>query len=178
MLLGQHYARQNEPDRAMLYYERAASIDAFEAHAKVRHAQVLVTLGRYADAIPLLRRAQESSRARTSRATSSRSSASPRLGVESLRSCRRPTDAAGSRRTWALALLLVVATLLAYLPALRAGTIWDDDWYLTENPYLDDLAGLGRLWIPGSTPQYYPAVFTTFWIEKHVWDLAPAATTS
>ena len=84
------------------------------------------------------------------------------------------TDAAGSRRTWALALLLVVATLLAYLPALRAGTIWDDDWYLTENPYLDDLAGLGRLWIPGSTPQYYPAVFTTFWIEKHLWGVAPA----
>ena len=59
MLLGQHCSRQNEPDRAMLYYERAASIDAFEAPAKVRHAQVLVTLGRYTDAIPLLRRAQE-----------------------------------------------------------------------------------------------------------------------
>ncbi len=59
MLLGQHYSRQNEPDRAMLYSERAASIDAFEVNAKVRHAQVLVGMGRYAEAIPLLRRAQE-----------------------------------------------------------------------------------------------------------------------
>ena len=59
MLLGQHYARQNEPDRAIFYYERAASIEAFEVNAKIRHAQVLVGMGRYADAIPLLRRAQE-----------------------------------------------------------------------------------------------------------------------
>jgi tetratricopeptide (TPR) repeat protein len=59
MLLGQHYSRQNEPDRAILYYERAASLDAFEVNAKIRHAQVLVGMARYADAIPLLRRAQE-----------------------------------------------------------------------------------------------------------------------
>ena len=59
MLLGQHYARQNEPDRAIFYYERAESIETFEANAKVRHAQVLVSMGRYSDAAPLLRRAQE-----------------------------------------------------------------------------------------------------------------------
>jgi Flp pilus assembly protein TadD len=59
MLLGQHYSRQNEPDKAIFYYERAASLEAFEANAKVRHAQILVGLGRYADALPLLRRAQE-----------------------------------------------------------------------------------------------------------------------
>jgi tetratricopeptide (TPR) repeat protein len=59
MLLGQYHARMNEPDRAMLYFERAAGIESFEVNARVRHAQVLVGLGRYADAIPLLRRAQE-----------------------------------------------------------------------------------------------------------------------
>ena len=59
LLLGQHYAKQNQPDRAMFYYERAASIEAFEARAKIRHAQVLVGLRRYADALPLLQRAQE-----------------------------------------------------------------------------------------------------------------------
>ena len=59
LLLGQHYAKQNQPDRAMFYYERAASIEAFEALAKIRHAQVLVGLRRYADALPLLQRAQE-----------------------------------------------------------------------------------------------------------------------
>jgi len=59
MLLGQHYSRQNEPDRAIFYYERATSIDAFEVNARIRHAQVLVGMGRYADAVPLIRRAQE-----------------------------------------------------------------------------------------------------------------------
>lgn len=59
MLLGQHYARQNEPDRAILYYERAAGIEAFEVNAKVREAQVLVSMARYSDALPLLRRALE-----------------------------------------------------------------------------------------------------------------------
>lgn len=63
MLLGQHYSRpsseQSDPDRAIFYYERAASLEAFEVNARVRHAQVLVGIGRYADAVPLLRRAQE-----------------------------------------------------------------------------------------------------------------------
>ena len=59
LLLGQHYYRQNEPDRAILYYERAESIESFEAKAKIRHAQVLVGLGRYGEAVPLLKRSQE-----------------------------------------------------------------------------------------------------------------------
>lgn len=59
MLLGQHCAQQNEPDRAIFYYERAGSLEAYEVTAKIRQAQVLVSLSRYADAVPLLRRAQE-----------------------------------------------------------------------------------------------------------------------
>ncbi len=59
MLLGQHYSRLNESDRAIFYYERAASLEAFEANAKVRQAQVLVGMARYSEAVPLLRRAQE-----------------------------------------------------------------------------------------------------------------------
>ncbi len=59
MLLGQYYNSQNEPDKAIFYYERAESLDAYEVKAKLRHAQVLIGLGRYTDAVPLLRRAQE-----------------------------------------------------------------------------------------------------------------------
>lgn len=59
MLLGQHYSGQNEPDLAIFYYERAESLDTFEVRAKIRHAQVLVGIGRYTEAIPLLRRVQE-----------------------------------------------------------------------------------------------------------------------
>ena len=59
MLLGQHYAGKGEPERAMLAYERAAGMEAFELNARVRQAQILVKQGRYADAIPMLRRAQD-----------------------------------------------------------------------------------------------------------------------
>ena len=59
IMLGQHYATQNQPDRAIFYYERAESIEAFEGNAKLRHAQVLVGMSRYAEAVPLLRRALE-----------------------------------------------------------------------------------------------------------------------
>jgi len=59
MMLGQHHERHDEPDRAIFHYERAASLPGHEASAKVRHAQVLVRQARYAEALPLLRSAQE-----------------------------------------------------------------------------------------------------------------------
>lgn len=59
LMLGKHFAKVDQPDRAMFWYERAASLEAFEAEAKIRHAQLLAAAGRYADAVPLLRRAQQ-----------------------------------------------------------------------------------------------------------------------
>ena len=58
LLLGQFHARQDAPDRAVLSYERAANIPAFEAEARLRHGQLLVGLGRYGEALPILRRSQ------------------------------------------------------------------------------------------------------------------------
>jgi Flp pilus assembly protein TadD len=59
LLLGQHYAKADDPERAIFYYERAQSLDDFEADAAVRHAQLLVAQSRYDEAVPLLKRAQE-----------------------------------------------------------------------------------------------------------------------
>ncbi|WP_186804859.1 tetratricopeptide repeat protein [Limihaloglobus sulfuriphilus] len=59
ILLGQHSARKENPDKAIFYYEQAAGIEGFEAEAMVRHAQLLVRLGKYSEALPLLRRAQK-----------------------------------------------------------------------------------------------------------------------
>jgi tetratricopeptide (TPR) repeat protein len=58
ILLGQHSGRTGQPEKAVFWYERAANLEAFEAEAKTRHAQLLVGQGKYADALPLLRRAQ------------------------------------------------------------------------------------------------------------------------
>jgi len=73
------------------------------------------------------------------------------------------------------ATLLVVLTVLAYLPALRCGFIWDDDFYVTANPALRSGAGLRRIWTePGwQLRQYYPLAFTGLWAEYHLWGLHP-----
>jgi len=72
------------------------------------------------------------------------------------------------------ALLLVVVTFVAYLPALQGGFIWDDDDYVTNNRLLHSLKGLWQIWsVPGATPQYYPLSFTSFWMDYHLWQLAP-----
>jgi hypothetical protein len=71
-------------------------------------------------------------------------------------------------------LALLVITLVAYFPALRAQFIWDDSDYVTQNANLQDAAGLGRIWTdPHSNWQYYPLVFTSFWLEYHAWGLDP-----
>jgi len=70
--------------------------------------------------------------------------------------------------------LLVILALTAYGPALRGDFIWDDDQYVKENPLLKDADGLRRIWTePRASLQYYPLVFTSFWVERHLWGLDP-----
>ena len=62
----------------------------------------------------------------------------------------------------------------AYAPVAGDTFIWDDDAYVTHNPTLRSIDGLRMMWFePRSLPQYYPLVHTTFWIEYHLWGLAP-----
>jgi tetratricopeptide (TPR) repeat protein len=72
------------------------------------------------------------------------------------------------------AALLLGVTLVIYIPAMKSGFIWDDDSYLLNNRNLLSLGGLWNIWFSTQSPQYYPLVFTTFWIEQHLWGLAPA----
>src|SRR5687767_5335765 len=44
------------------------------------------------------------------------------------------------------ALLLAALTLAAYLPALSAGFVWDDDDYVYKNYLLWEPDGLFRIW--------------------------------
>jgi tetratricopeptide (TPR) repeat protein len=59
LLLGQHYQRYDEPEKAQMYYERAADLEKFEADASVRLGQLFVSLKKYSEALTHLRRAQE-----------------------------------------------------------------------------------------------------------------------
>ncbi len=72
------------------------------------------------------------------------------------------------------ALVLVVITVAAFAPVVKAGYLWDDDLYITGNPHLKDAAGLVDMWFRfGSTTMYVPAVFTTLWVEYQLWGLNP-----
>lgn len=59
LLLAQHYAASSETEKACLTYERAEGLESVELKARIAHAQLLVNQGRFADALPQLRRAQE-----------------------------------------------------------------------------------------------------------------------
>ena len=78
--------------------------------------------------------------------------------------------------------VIVGATLWVYLPAMRSGFIWNDDTYVSENLLLRQVDGLGKIWslrirskvdgkryLGGHTEQYYPLVFSSFWLESRLW---------
>src|ERR1043166_7190485 len=87
----------------------------------------------------------------------------------------RPRGTSHPRRhIYFCVLALLALTLVAYLPALRGDFVWDDDDYVTKNETLRDIHGLGRIWFEfGATRQYYPVVYSSFWIENHLWGLRP-----
>jgi tetratricopeptide (TPR) repeat protein len=80
-----------------------------------------------------------------------------------------------SKHQWArrgiLCAPIVVAVILAYLPALRGGFVWDDDaWTTGISGLLRDFSGLWVVWRhPAALPQYYPLTGTTFWIDYQLW---------
>jgi len=70
------------------------------------------------------------------------------------------------------ALILIVAA--AYIPAFSAGYIWDDSAHLTDNHTVKSPYGLRSIWLdPMANSQYYPIVFTSFWLEYRLWEDHP-----
>lgn len=83
-----------------------------------------------------------------------------------------PNDTAFARIRRAL--LIAALVLVAYLPALRAGYVWDDDYHVTRNEALRTPGGLFRIWTDtAATPQYYPLTHTSFWIDYRLFGLDP-----
>jgi tetratricopeptide (TPR) repeat protein len=79
-----------------------------------------------------------------------------------------------ANKPWVLAIALVILTFLAYLPALRCGYVWDDDFYVTKNPLLTAPDGLERIWFSAhNQSQYFPLVYTTLRFEHTLWGLHP-----
>jgi Flp pilus assembly protein TadD len=74
-----------------------------------------------------------------------------------------------SKRDWVFCLILAVVTMMAYQPAWHGQLLWDDD-NCTTPPELRSLDGLRRIWFqPRATAQYYPLLYTSYWIQQRVW---------
>jgi protein O-mannosyl-transferase len=79
-----------------------------------------------------------------------------------------------SRSAPAILLILCLATLTAYLPAMPGTWLWDDELYLAENEAVKSPQGLYHIWFtPAVSPNYYPMVFTSFWLEYRLWGSHP-----
>ena len=64
---------------------------------------------------------------------------------------------------------MAAAVLLAYLPAIEGGPLWDDFGHITA-PEFRSLGGLWRIWSElGATQQYYPLLHSAFWLEHGLW---------
>jgi tetratricopeptide (TPR) repeat protein len=74
--------------------------------------------------------------------------------------------------SWLLGLLLVTMVVVAYLPTLKGGFIWDDDAHLTKNPCIIGPLGFVGIWTSAAAT-YYPLVLTSFWFEHALWGLSP-----
>jgi tetratricopeptide (TPR) repeat protein len=70
-------------------------------------------------------------------------------------------------------ILIVLLTLVAYVPAMRGGFIWDDDDHLTKNPAMAVSNGLCQIWSSLAVSRYYPLTLTSFWVQRRLWGLNP-----
>ncbi len=79
-------------------------------------------------------------------------------------------------RRWLPGLFLFLLACGVYAREPFNGFIWDDPQYVVDNPTLQTPGGLWDIWAdPTTTPQYYPAVHTSFWLEARLWGTRDAA---
>src|SRR5205085_7434628 len=65
--------------------------------------------------------------------------------------------------------LILLTTIVVYLPAINGKQLWDDDAHITK-PELQSFAGLYRIWFDlQATQQYYPLLHSVFWLEHRLW---------
>jgi Flp pilus assembly protein TadD len=71
------------------------------------------------------------------------------------------------------AALLVLCTVIAYLPVVHAGFIWDDNLLLTGNAQMRSARGLAEIWVGKNSCDYTPLTLTVFWFEHALWGYKP-----
>ncbi len=77
------------------------------------------------------------------------------------------------RKQLFLGLLIGVAAVYVYLPALRGGFVLDDDLLLTHNSTITASDGLYRFWFTKEVTDYWPVSNSTLWLEWRLWGMNP-----
>jgi hypothetical protein len=91
-----------------------------------------------------------------------------------------PTSTSPERAAWrrrAGDALLILLTLATYTPVLHAGFVWDDSFFIVNNPNMHGWAGLLRCWTEPASLRYpwYPLTTTSFWLEHALFGNRPLA---
>ncbi len=77
-------------------------------------------------------------------------------------------------RGWVFCLFVIAASLIAYAPVWHGGFIWDDDMLLTANPLIKAPDGWWRFWCTTKTPDYFPVMSSTFWLQWRLFGMHAA----
>ncbi len=80
-----------------------------------------------------------------------------------------PPSPLSRTKTAGFVALIFAVVLACYWPALSGAMLWDDPAHV-PHPELRSVAGLKRIWFElGATQQYYPVLFSAFWLEHRLW---------
>lgn len=93
-------------------------------------------------------------------------------GLESL---KQPPTSSKKQKRLALFVVLVL-TLICFIPSINNEfTNWDDDLYVTNNPFLTELSveNLKNIFTKDVSANYNPLTILTYAIERHFFDLNP-----
>ena len=73
------------------------------------------------------------------------------------------------RRQVLLAAAILAIALLAYIPAMRGGFLWDDYPFLKDNWLIQAPDGLQRFWFATQAEDYFPLTSSMLWVEWRIW---------
>ncbi|HUI05696.1 MAG TPA: tetratricopeptide repeat protein [Verrucomicrobiae bacterium] len=68
------------------------------------------------------------------------------------------------------AALIVLLTVVAYVPVLHGGFVFDDHELITGNRMVKASDGLYRFWFTSESPDYRPLTWSLWWSEWRLWD--------
>jgi Flp pilus assembly protein TadD len=71
------------------------------------------------------------------------------------------------------AIIIVLAGLWTFAPALRGQFLWDDVPLVAGNVSLRSIEGLGQIWFAPPRSDYWPLTWTLLWFEYQLWGNDP-----